>query len=382
MAISINLGGRRQSWEMDISSPPVQRVQKGSMVFGLFMVVFALFWGGFPTLGLISELRAGRFEPETIIFLIFPVVGVGILLFGLHSLLWRRVVAFDGQAFTVSESGLKGGTEWREPVSAYQGVMRSTRRVKTKNSSYTLYMVDLVHERDSDRNINLYTDTSESGLRGKWESFAQRLNLPALDEGEDGMVRREAGDLDKSVAELIGEGKVEIDYESLSRPARGVAVHFEGDVTVITRTGPANPWWGSLIGVLFPLIFVGVALFAPDMPAFARWLFGGMGALFEVIFVIGVLTDLLSRQRLRVGPAGVWVNRAWANSETKGERIEAADIETVTLARKSDGGRPAVQIASDRDKLKFGAGLPRRSLEFVMNTILAKIAETERYRRR
>jgi hypothetical protein len=192
------------------------------------------------------------------------------------------------------------------------------------------------------------------------------------------MMRREAGDLDKSVGELIREGKVEIDRDALSYPAEGLAIGFEGDVTVITRTGPANPWWGSLIGMLFPLVFVAVALYAPDMPLSARWLFGGVGALFEVIFVIGVVTDLLSRQRLRVGPAGIWVNRAWAKSETRGERIEAAEIETVTLGRKSDGARTAVVIASDREKLKFGAGLPRRSLEFVMNTILAKIAETER----
>ncbi len=377
MPITINLGARGRRWEMDLSTLPAERIQTGSRAMGVFLVVFALFWGGLPVLGLVSELEAGRFGVETLLFLVFPVIGVGLLLFGAHSLLWRRRIAFDGSAFTVAEHGLKGTRQWREPLSAYHGVMRHTRRVRTKNSSYTLYMIDLVHP-DSDRRINLYTDTSDGGFRDKWEAFARRLSLPALEEGEGGMVRREAADLDKSVGELIAEGKVEIDYDTLSRPAKGLAVSFEGDVAVLTRTGPANAWWGSLIAVLFPLIFVGVAIYAPDMPMFMRYLFGGLGVLFEVAFVIGVLVDLLSRQRLRVGPAGVSVNRAYSGSESKGKRIETARIETVTIARKSSGSRPALAVASDRETLNFGGGLPRRSLEFAMNTVLAKIAETGR----
>ncbi len=149
---------------------------------------------------------------------------------------------------------------------------------------------------------------------------------------------------------------------------------------MLTRTGPTSAWWGSVLAVLFPLIFVGVAVYAPNVPATARYLFGGIGALFEIVFMIGVLTDLLSRQRLRIGPAGVWVNRAYRHSESKGRRIEADRIETVTIARKSDASRPALAIASDHETLTFGNGLPRRALEFAMNTVLAKIAETRRRR--
>jgi hypothetical protein len=379
MAITINFGGRGDRWEMDLSSLPAERVQTGSRVFGLFIVVFALFWGGAPILGLISELQTGRFGVETLLFLIFPVIGLGLLLFGVHSLIWRRRVAFDGHEFTVVEQGLKGAKRWREPLSAYQGVLRHTRRVRTKNRSYTLYMIDLVHA-DGERTINLYTSRAKAGFREKWENFARRLALPAFEEGAGGMVRREAEDLDKSVGQLIDEGKVEIDYDTLARPAQGLAVSFEGDTVVMTRTGPINSWWGSLIAVLFPLIFVGVAVYAPDMPVFSRYLFGGLGALFEVLFVTGVLTDLLSRQRLRIGPDGARVNRAYARSESAGKTLQDAEIETVNLAGKSGGSRTALVIAGDRKSLNFGRGLPRRSLEFAMNTVLAKIAETRRRR--
>ncbi len=379
MTITIDLGSRGKRWELDLSTPPVERIQRGSRVFGVFLVVFALLWGGIPVMGLVSEVQAGRFGVESLLFLIFPTIGVGVLLFGIHSLMWRRRIAFDGSAFTVAEHGLKGTRQWSEPVSAYHGVLRHTRRVRTKNRSYTVYLIDLVHP-DEDRKINLYTSTKEGGFREKWEQFARDVGLPALEEGEAGIVRREAEDLDKSVGDLIGEGKVAIDREVLSRPPTGLAVGYEGDVVVLTRTGPTSAWWGSVLAVLFPLIFVGVAVYAPNVPATARYLFGGIGALFEIVFMIGVLTDLLSRQRLRIGPAGVWVNRAYRHSESKGRRIEADRIETVTIARKSDASRPALAIASDHETLTFGNGLPRRALEFAMNTVLAKIAETRRRR--
>ena len=301
---------------------------------------------------------------------------MGLILYGIHRLLWRRTVTFDGTAFTVGERGLRGVRHWREPLSAFQGVMRRTRHVRTKNRSYTLYIVDLQH-RDEDRSINLYTATTDRGFRDAWEDYARRLGLPAIEEGAEGMVRRDAADLDKSVGELIREGKVDIDYQTLSRRAEGLAVGFEGDVVVLTRTGPVNPWWGSALAVAFPLIFVAVAWFAPDLPPVGRLLIGGMGALFELLIAIGVVRDLTSRERLRIGPDRLRVNRVSGAGESAGRSMAASDIESVTVARDSDRRRE-IAIAGDTGILKFGKGLSGRSLEFVMNTILAKIEETER----
>lgn len=373
----LNIGRRGRSWALDLSSVPAESTQSGSRFFAFFVIVFALLWGGFPVVGLIHELEAGRVRPDLLLFLIFPAIGIGILLFGLHQLLWRRTVAFDGAAFTVTERGLRGERQWREALSAYLGVVRRTRRVRTKNSSYTLYMVDLAHG-DSDRVVNLYTDTSDRNFRQIWEDYARRLKLPALEDAAGGITRRDAADLDKSVGELIGEGKVDIDYDTLSRPAEGLAVGFEGDDVLITRTGPQSTWWGVLIAVLFPLVFVGVGLFAPDLHFFGRVAFAGMGLLFETLFVIGVVGDLTSRKRLRVGPDGVLVCAVSGRGENKGKHIGSQAIESVTVAAEAGKWGSWVVIAGDRKTLKFGNGLPRPSLDFAMNTVLAKIAETQR----
>ena len=377
MAIRFNIAQRRQRWEIDLSSIPVTAVRTNGKIAGVFMLLFALVWGGFGTFGFVAMLRADPFEPAMLMVGLFPIFGIGILLYAVHQLVWRKVVTLDRQTVGVSERGLRGSRQWREPLANYTGVLRRTRRVRTKNSSYTLYLVDLYHAEESKR-INLYTDTREGEIRSKWENYARALDQPALEEGAAGVVARDAADLDKSVGELIQEGKIDVDYDALSQPASGVAVNFEGDTVVITRTGARYPWWSALVGVTFPLIFVWVGLYAPDMPWVIGILFAGIGTLFEIIFVVGVIQDRFSRWRLRVGPDGVRVNRVRGRGETAGKSMPAGDIEGVKIA--GEGGRWSTSIVmeGDREKLHFGRGLEPVTLEFVMNTVLGKLVEAER----
>lgn len=379
MALHIGLGdrGRARRWRIDLSAVPVEAHQAGSRFGGLLLIVFALLWGGLPTIGLYSALQSAEMGADSAIFLLFPLIGLGIFLLGVRALVWRRTLAFDGQAFTVSERGITGQKTWTEPLTAFDGVLRSTRKVRTRRSSYTLYLIDLVHP-DPVRSINLYSDTRESGFRAKWEEYARQLNLPALEQGEGGVLRREATDLDKSLGELLREGKVEVDYDAMARPAEGLAVDVEGDTVVITRTGPKNPWWGSLLAVSFPLIFVGVGFFAPDVDPLGRVVFAGAGILFELLFLAGVYDDLTSRARLRIGPGEVQSSKVKAAGEVSRKTIPAAEVESVHVGKKQNEWRPAVIIASDRETVRFGGGLPRPSLDFVCNTIMAKIAEAGR----
>ncbi len=383
MGISLNFNPGRSArrFELDVAQLPVTAQRTGSRLLGVFMVVFALVWGGMPVVGLVAMLGGDQaFEPAMLVAALFPVLGVGILLYGVHQLVWRKTITMDRQFVAVAERGLFGAKDWREELANYTGVLQRSRRVRTKNSSYTLYIVDLIHE-DESKKINLYTDLGEGGHRAKWEAYARALELPALEQGQGGILRREVDDLDKSVGELIKEGKVEVDFDALARTAKGLSVDFEGDTVIITRTGPKHPWWGMLIGVTFPLVFVGVAFYMPDMPFFMRILFGGLGAIFELVFVLGVIWDIVSRQRIRVGPRDLKVSTISPWGEKKGKQLPVGEIESVKIARNSGGAAPAVIIASDTETLKFGSSLPRPSLDFVMNTVLAKLAEAERYRR-
>jgi len=372
--IRIGHMGRGQYTEVPIGPLPMKVTRTGSLFGGLFITGFALLWGGLPTVGMITNGLPDLGRPENWLFFLFPTIAVGIFLFGLRMLRWRKTVTIDDLFVTVEERGLTGSETWQEPRTAYEGVLSHSRRVSTKNSSYTLHMVELTHP-DRRRNINLYTSRSEREWRAKWEDYARWLKLPALRQGAEGLVARDAKDLDKPVAELIREGKLEVDYELLQEPAEGLAVDIEGDTIVVTRTGPELAWWAALFMIGFPLIFVYVGFFLEDV-GFVGWFLGGLGLLFEAAFLSAVVWDRISRQRLRVGPRQVTVNAIGPKGETKGKSMAVGEIEEVTVGRhKGKNSAVKLLITGDRKRLSFGQRLPHASLDFLENLILAKIAK-------
>jgi hypothetical protein len=382
MSLKIGHIQRHLHVEVPIGPLPVTVTHKASLFGGLFIVVFALAWGGLPVFGMVQHGLPDMAEnPANALFFLFPALGVGILLYGLHLLVWRKTVTLDELFVTVEARGIFGAKRWQEPLTAYQGVLSRTRRISTKNSSYTLYLVDLSHP-DEKRSVNLYTARSERDWRAKWEAYARWLKRPALQEGEEGLVARRAEDLDKPVAELIREGKLEVDRARLSEGAEGpaardLAVEVAGERVVVTRRWPQLSLVGALVFILFPLIFVYFGFFHGEAPWPIDWLIGGLGIFFEVLLVAGIVWDRLSRQRLAVGPEAVTVNTAWrlgrSGGETRGRSLAVAEVESVTVARRDKGQRPAVVVAGDRESLSFGRGLSKESLAYLEALILATI---------
>lgn len=360
--------------EVPIGALPVSVTRKNGIFGGLFILVFAMAWGGLPIFGMAQHGMPDLEQPENLLFFLFPVLAVGIVLLGLHLLIWRKTVALDSLFVTVEQRGIFGRKSWQEPKTAYRGVLSRTRRVSTKNSSYTLYLVDLLHP-DDKRTVNLYTARTNRDWRAKWEAYARWLELPALEAGEDGLVARRSADLDKPVAELIAEGKVKIDRAALGEPAEGVTVESGAAGLVVTRTGPELAWWGALLFLGFPLIFVYVGFFLDDVPMGVGWLFGAMGVLFEALLLAGVVWDRISRKRLKLGPAGLTVNALGPWGETRGKTLALAEIESVGLGRREQESRAVtVQIAADRTTLTFGRHLPKATMVFLKNLILSEIA--------
>jgi hypothetical protein len=256
-------------------------------------------------------------------------------------------------------------------------VLSRSRHVRTKNSSYTLYLVELLHG-DPKRTVNLYTARRQEGWRGKWEAYARWLKLPALEEGEGDVVAREVEDLDKPVAELIDEGKLAVDYDILNQPAEGLAVDFEGDAVVATCTRPQVTLLGLLLFLAFPAVFLYVGFFLGEGDAvdrIGRLVVGAMGILFGGLILAGLVWDRVTRRRLRIAPDRITVTTFGPWGEGRGRSLEAAEVEGVRVAREHENRRPAVLIESDKRTLAFGRGLPEASLQFLRNAVLAKIAK-------
>ncbi len=276
----------------------------------------------------------------------------------------------DRDFVTFSERNLRGRKQWREQLANYTGVLRRT--VTGKRT--TFYLIDLYHEDESKR-INLYRAPEEGEVREKWENYARVLRLPALEQGEGGTLRREVEDLDRSVADLIEEGKVHVDFDILRHKAKGLAVDFEGNTVMITRTAPERPWPGIVVMGAFPLPFLAIGLLGSFAPWWVRIIFGAAGVWTAIQLGVPIFRDIVSRQRLRVGSRVVEIGTVSSRGEKTGTRIPINEIESVTISGEARYSIPAVVIASDRAVIKFGKNLPRQSLNFIMNTVLAIVAE-------
>lgn len=373
MKLDLALRGPVGTEEIDVSRLPATVERTGSKFFGIFMVVFALVWGGFPLGGFMATWPQALDDPAMALMLLFPLIGVGLLLFGLRQIVWRQAVTIDDIFVSVAERGLFGETEWREQRSAYRGVLSRTRQVRRKNSTTTYYLVDLLHP-DAKKTVNLSTSTDRRAWRGKWESYARRLDLPALEDGDGGLIARDAGDLDTSAGELARDGKIAFADVDLAAPPVGLAVERRADALVITRSGPQNSLPGALVAVLFPLVFVYVGFFLDDVPWPVGLLFGTLGLIFEAVVLAGMAWDLLSRRRLRVGPEAARVTTVSRWGETRGRGLPLAAVEGVKVAKVSGQWQASLVISGDRESLKFGAGLPADSLDFLRNAVLARLA--------
>lgn len=378
---TISYLARHRHAEVPIGPRPVTVVHRGSAFLGLFMLVFGAVWGGFPLFGLLSHGAPDLSQPVNWLFLIFPVVGLGIVLYGLHRLVWRKTIALDDLFATVAERGLFGAKTWQEPLTAYRGVLRRSRQVSTKHSSYTLHLVDL-HHADESRCLNLYASRRRDGWRTKWEAYARWLDLPALEAGEDGPVVRDVDALDASIGDLIKEGEVAFDPSALHRRSDDLIVTEDAQGLVVTRARPQVTLFGLLLLIAVPgvMIYFGFYYEGGGIDAAGRLGLGIMGSIFAAVALAGIIWDRIARRRLRVTSEHVRVSTVGPWGETRGRSLAIAEIESVKVAAQHKNGRTGVLIEGDRGLLAFGASLPAPALDHVRSLILARIAERTRRR--
>jgi hypothetical protein len=334
---------------------------------GAFMVVFSLLWGGLPGVILLSQWR--DLGLMALPMLLFPVIGLAIFGFGLHWFFRRKTITIGDELVQCEERSLRGGREsWVQAVSGYRGVLYQITRIQHGKSTYTAYAVRLEHL-DGDRSIPLYLSTDPEEARRQWERASRRFRLPALEETAEGEIRRDVEDLDKSVAELAVEGKLEIDFEARPPPP-GLAATYEGDALLVTRTGPVNNLFVMGLVAAFPWVFIVIGWREGGL----AYLFLALGLLFELAILAAIVWDTVTRQRLRVTADQVvkcWV-AAWGQG--RGTRLAAAGIESVNIGKTGSGAGTRLVIASDDDILHFGARLSDEALEWLRQAVLGQLA--------
>ncbi len=373
MQFNLNTGTRGVfDKRMDLGSLPAEHTDRGSRFVGIFVLIFALIWGGGPTVGLLFMVAEGEFDPMMLFMLIFTVIGAGLFVLGLYLMTHVKTIRIDGKTVQMDSRWLFGHKVWEEPLANYPGVLqRSEYHSGSKNSSgYTLYLVELYHE-DKKRRLRLYESRSEAGVRGIGEEYCRQLSKPALEQDGGQMRSRSVEDLDKSVRELAREGKVKIEFDPSVPPPQGLRLSVHGDaLRIVVLKGKFSPL-GALLFLSIPMIFIYMGFFIDDAPVF----FGVVGLVILLFFLGTLVWSLMARMVLEVRGSGVRLFWMTPWGDTPGVNMASETIESVRIGKPPVGNttKDAVLIAADERTLPVGQGLPVPALEWLRNCILAVV---------
>ncbi len=332
------------------------------------LIIFGIGWSAFIW-SILSDIS--REELPILFFAVpFSLIGVGMVLYGIATLLRRRKVTFHGDGVEVEGRGLFGRESWYETYKAFKGVLHREEVVKSKNSRTTYQIVELLHE-DPKRCVLLYVKPTSKVPRERWEGYARRLKLPALEAGEAEVVARDHHDLDKSLKDLVEEGKVTHAFDSEALAPNGLYLERQGEDRLrIVITAARYPLW--FLGV-FLLAGGGLMVTAFTTDEKALILFGA-GLLFGGLPGYMLYRDRTSRRALEIDRRRLKVTDA-LQSERRGRKELALDeIESIAI-RKVDGnlGRELV-ISSDRGPVHLGGGLSQPALAWLKDFLTAAIA--------
>ncbi|MFC1479755.1 hypothetical protein ACFL6F_04075 [Planctomycetota bacterium] len=359
--------------QIDIDVLPADIPIKGSKGLGLFLLVFSSFWGGIPTMFLISSIISGKFEWGMLMVLPFTIIGIVMFLIGLNQFFISGRIRIAETGVEYEKKSLFGSKEWDTPLNEYKGVLyRSEYHSGGKNSSsYTLYIVELYHE-EKDKRIILYKSRMEQGIRQKWETSSRRIGLPALEKSGSEITERDVEDLDKSVKELVQERKIEIDFDPSSAPPAGLSAEVVDGELRITSKKQTIPVIGLIIMILIPSVFMYIGFFVDDGPV----VMGVFGAVFLTIMLLVVIWTWIAQPQLRLSQKSVYSLHLVPWGETSGARLNPSDIEQVEIKvpQKGQGQKKAVVIITDDKNITFGQGLDNEVLEWLKNCILTVIS--------
>jgi hypothetical protein len=371
MKINLDLSGTACTRQLDLSALPATHVAKGSKGLGIFMMIFALFWGGLPTIVLIISIASGKFEPGMLLVLFFTLIGAALFVGGLNVVVGSTITIIDRTRVSVTKKSLFGTKQWSEQLSVFDGVLsRSEYHQGGKNQpSYTLYIVELRHA-DPKKAVKLYESRSDEDFRAIWEDYCRKLNLQALETDGGTLVKRDVEDLDKSVKELVREGKVKVKFDPSKAPPAELSLRVDGDVLELTVVKKKSSPVGYAIALIIPGVFAYIGFFVKGCPI----LFGIVGAVLFAVVAWGIVWSLIAKDQIRIGKDEIRTRQLTPWGATEGASVRSEGIETVRIGKEGGSGQNGVVLETDERHVTVGAGLSAESLEWLKNCIVRVIA--------
>ncbi len=340
-------------------------------LFGLPFIAFPLF---FTYLILSGAEVTGDFGPVgmSVFFSVFVLVGVFISGFGIRNIFGRTRITIDATKVNLSRRTIRGKETWTEPLASYRGLLTKEKRRKSSDDDYTIFLVILKHTRIDEKDVTLVRMTGSVDLRSEAEQFAKLLQLPVLAETADGGYEaRAVSDLDKSVAELAAEGKLEI--------AAAPAVPLENDSIWSLRNHDGYTYEqnfrtpSKIYGAIFTVIggallywYYGPGVTGEENNPFTVWMWG---AVFALMGLGSLILGPMVRQKFEIDPHRAQTTVILGGVTVFERTLPADKIEELKITEKS-----GVRIISDNGKIVFGLWLDEDELQHIHDATLATLA--------
>ena len=319
------------------------------------------------------------FMNPTFFDLVIILVGAGIVLSLFLSYIRYKKIFFDGKKVQIIYRPAFGAKKVvKESIGNYEGVRFRIEFFQFGFMTKNKYIIELYHK-NPQKTAPLYISTKGKNIRKIWEYYAQKLNLPAVVLTDEGMVRREVSDLDKSIKEMVEEGKTINSYNDREPLPPTIAFVRKRDKTVIKAR---KIFWDAynIIAWFCLLLFGGVLLFASFNAEVVSSHFSREFILaFYVVglFIIAAsVIALFRKDKIVVKRDKIVIVHKFMLFSRKNNEIKKADIEAVEVTVNPATGRYYLSIISDNRTAIFGKKIPIEDLRWVKKFLINEVVNS------
>lgn len=351
-----------------------------ALVFGFAFAAF----GGLVAAGLVAfVVLAARGPAQGILVFLAKVIMAAMFSFfavvfsslGLQLLLQAERFVITGASVTYRRRGLWGARDWTEPLRSFRGVLlQELDRTRSfgDNDPSTFSRILLKHASDRDKDIELYSAPVVSSVdsavaESEAAELADLLGVPLLrDAGEGSFETRAPGELDSSLAQRAGAGRLGVLADPGHMPPVGRLrreTDADGEDIVV---GPLGGRGAAVAGLALAVV-AGVMIFS----------IGSLGALTALMAAVFLALGL-GQEVITVNGAFVRQHFRLAGMRIRGTALARAGVKDVYVLRAQLSGREIVRIVGERSRIDAASGFSSEERRWLKEFLLARLASSTR----
>ena len=368
--------------DFDVSHRPTQakdRVSKRKVYTGIALGIALIalgFLGNFGTVD--NSLFAGKDSPlssdSTNVFSAsWLFVGLGLFLIATRLLLMlygRDFFIGHKFAAVVIQKPFEQSQRMADSLTEYIGVRYRTRIVNVLGlTSFTQHIIDLQHPNET-KTIPLYITKNGENISKKWEELARQMQKPAIFNTADGIIEIEPQDIQKTLPEIISEGKIPVSDRNLYKIPHSFKIIEDAESCQIDpqiRDSAFSLSSGILcFSLFFGILFLSFVLHLPF--SYFPILFVGL-----FFFIIVPAALFFRRKRVIISAQGIRIKSKWLFFPSIGFLIKPEQLEYNYVIHNSYDFKYTLVLGADGQTTHIGRGLPKEDLDWLQNFINAQI---------